>query len=237
MDNQVNKQPSAGLSPVPQPILPKDQPTQTTTKTTNNNQIILFGIIAFLIVLLVISFISQSSKINRLQKQVKTLSTTHIVANNNSLDYLYLYKFNFKIPLTSNMLDLYYTDYKNPAGYDQLSFSTQSLANASPSCLAAPVDGNTYSYQSSTVTNKTVPNTINAVPLGLVTVASTQLSNKEVGSGDNSIGINIGRQSGKFLYYKSPQSACSDNSFAMTLQHSQKSIFMMLIREARPINQ
>ena len=47
MDNQVNKQPSAGLSPVPQPILPKDQPTQTTTKTTNNNQIYYLELLPF----------------------------------------------------------------------------------------------------------------------------------------------------------------------------------------------
>ena len=127
-----------------------EEPNIKKNNSSNTSHHLVFSLISLIVLLVAVGgvYYWQHNKVNSLNNQLTiakasviskststTSSSTSISSNQQS--YLYLYTYGVKIPLTSNIKDLYYVDQKDQSD-DLLLFSTQSLQQADLACLATP---------------------------------------------------------------------------------------------------
>lgn len=253
MDEQSNYQQPQRVNepPVQQPVTqptPQPQPqTNVPAKRSKAGLVLLWLLIILLLVGIAGVYEWQHKKVSELQAQLNTGSSSKqfIVKHplppvvNSSTQYLYLYDYGLKIPLTKDIEDLYYVNYKSSSN-NILSFSTQSLANYDFACLAEPANGYVFSYLPASATNP-IPTasqeaTINGSPLGVVTVTSSALPQNQVGSLDSQVGVFEAHTNSYYLYYKSPQAGCTTNNIASTLELQQKQSLLTALKGTESIN-
>ena len=148
-----------------------------------------------------------------------------------------------KIPLTNDIQDLYYIQFKDSLNENVLAFSTQSLANAEPGCFAVPTTYS-YSYESSSLDNKPPQTSIGGTPFGIVIVTSQPALTSQVGSTDQDIGTLLTHSNGYYFYYKQSQGTClatdsKGNVVSQTnsnLLNSQLTSFLAAMKKVEPIN-
>jgi hypothetical protein len=228
-----------------QPEINNSQPdtTQPPVAVKHAHRFI-FGYISLIILVAAVAgvYAWQHNKVKSLQSEVtaanlKIASTSAASSTSSkqssSQEYLYLYDYGVKIPLSSGIKDLYFVDYK-AASYDALDFSTQSLTNSDQSCLAVPEAGKNYSFNDELGNNQTP---VGGSPFGSIIAQTKAAPADQVGSLDQDIGTLIANSNGYYFYYKSPQAPCgASNSAAVTLESTQKDLFTTAFKNIQPIN-
>jgi hypothetical protein len=239
MDNQPLVPPTQFQAPRPgQMPLPQQQPA----KQKRTLSYLVWILVLILLIAIGLVYVWQNQKVKNLNKKVASLNSQVInsgrATTGSSKDYLNLYKYGVKIPLSSSIDDLYYVDYTLSGGglnYDVLSFSTQSLGQTNPSCWATPTD-QYYEYQSLTPSSGTNPTEMGPSPFtDLVAVSKTPLTGQLIGATTTS----LGHINGYYFYTiaQNAESSCAgSSSTAQALVSSLNTPYMAALKSIQAIN-
>lgn len=217
MDNQPQYQPAPTLPP-PQPNTGYNNVGIPARKSRSYTWV-LWLIIILLIAGIAGVYLWQHKKVTDLQSKTSSSSSkTVVTTTKTNQQYLYLYDYGIKVPLTNSIKDLYYVSLRSSAvNGDQLSFSSETLTNDNVACAAEPGSSNDYLYQSgSDVSANPAQTTIEGNPLGTVIITSKALPSSQVGTADDQYGELVAHVNGSYLYYSSPQAACSSGNSVYT---------------------
>ena len=225
-------------SPIPSPVEPT--PTPIMPVNPKRSRGLLLGCVALIILIVAVAGVYewQHSKVKSLETKLASTSTAQ--APSLGQQYLYLNSYGLRIPLTKDIQDLYYTDLKS-SDSDLLSFSTQSLTNAEPSCMAVP-NNYLYSYQPLDL-NKPATQTSMQPPFGYVTVTAKALPASQVGTTDDKAGAFITQAGGYYFYFQHVQSTClsfnattnKPNQADSELLTTQATSFLAALKNIEPI--
>jgi hypothetical protein len=240
MENQPFTQPQ-----VTQQMPLQPQQTNNTSKP-KRSYVAIFLLVIVAVAAIAGTYVWQHSKVTSLQDKLNSAkaSTSKASANDATAQpYLYLYSYGVKIPLSKDIEDLYYIDWKN-SDNDVLSFSTQSLSNAEPSCLPVPLNQYTYSYELFKVGTTSPQTSLGTDLFGAITVTNKALPTSQIGKSDEDTGIFIVKANGYYFYYKQSQGTClaTDSSGNVISQNDsnlasqQVSSFLAALKNASPIN-
>jgi len=243
MDNQ----------PFNQPQVTQQAPAQFTQPNPESKS---KGSLIFIILLILLliagvasTYLWQHKKVTNLQNALNiksskiTTTSGASTTSDTTQPYLYLYSYGVKIPLSKDIEDLYYVDWKS-SDSDTLNFSTQSLSNAEPSCLPVPQNQYSYSYELFVVNTTPPQTTLGTNPFGSITLTQKALPASQIGKSDEDTGTFVAQANGYYFYYKQAQGTClatdsagnvasqSDNNLA----NQQVSSFLTALKNIKPID-
>lgn len=225
-----------------EPVVNQPQPQLESPHAKHAHRFI-FGYL--LIILLVVAvgatYAWQNNKVKNLNGVSAQLATANskIASLNKTIaaqnqPYLYLSSYGLKIPLSKGIEDLYYVDIRQASG-DELTFSTQSLANLNPSCVATAYGS---SYTASGLGLNATSQTAGPSPFGIITVTPKPLPSSLIGKADSQIGTFVVSSNGYYFYYKQNQGpgGCILTGANATLQSQQSQLLMTALKNIQPIN-
>jgi hypothetical protein len=236
MDNQSHFQP-APILPRPQPPTPPSsyQPPAGLPRQRRSGATPLLIILVILLAVAVVGvYLWQHQKVTKLQTQ---LTPSASAASLTSGQYLYMYDYGIKLPLTNGIKDLYYVSARsNSIDGDVLDFSSETLSNADMQCTAEPAGNAAFRYVPITPATSTNETDVNGSPLGLVSITAKPLPSNEVGSLDQDVGVLMSHVNGEYIYFKGPQSPCSGNGTTEAQTMQQIKLLETSLKQAKPIN-